>query len=81
VPAVPQGPSATARAWNGHPGFRFGEKAQESMVRRLNVLAGATTALLRVQLFAPGKEAHGNGWNAVIAAATTWNPHYHYLRH
>ena len=51
------------------------------MVRRLNVLAVPTTALLRVQLFAPGKEAHGNGWNAVIAAATTCNPHCHYLRH
>ena len=50
-------------------------------MRRLNVLAVATTALLRVQLFTPGKEAHGNGWNAVIAAAMTCNPHCHYLRH
>ena len=31
APAVAQGPSATARAWNGHPGFRSREKALDGV--------------------------------------------------
>ena len=45
APAVPQGPSATARAWNGHPGFRISEKAPELMLHRFNVSGAPTSAL------------------------------------
>jgi len=44
VPAVPQGPSATARAWNGHPGFRVREKASDSVDGRPAPPTSAATA-------------------------------------
>ena len=49
APAVPQGPSATARAWNGHPGFRSREKASEGLEVRPDQTTEAATAERPVQ--------------------------------
>ena len=50
VPDLGSGPSATARAWNGHPGFRYCEKAPLDF----NALRNRPARLLHVT------EAEGN---------------------